>query len=391
MPRVPRLILLSLAGAIFLLVAAVLVVTLVVDPNRYRAPIEKAVRDASGRDFDLEGDIEIAWVPWLALETGKAQLGNPAGFDGPPLLGWDSARVGVRLWPLIQGDLVVDRVSFDGLRASLHVDKAGRANWQGFGTQRGAGDARAPFIPRNAGLELRNAALEYVDERTGTRAGITDWSLDIGAYDSGKPVAVETAFRYRGLPVEFEEEALLLDLDKRRITAPEWSLRIGDAQATGSLRSGDGLQGLSGELRMRAPSLRELLGGLGADVPRTRDTAAIGAIDLKATWQADDGAVRVQPIAIKLDDTSITGQLARAGKDPMWTFELRGDRIDLDRYLEPDDAEGKPFELPTAALKAANVRGTLRFDAARVAGVDAKDVILRVETDEPASAGEPST
>jgi hypothetical protein len=74
----------------------------------------------------------------------------------------------------------------------------------------------------------------------------------------------------------------------------------------------------------------------------------------------------------------------------MWTFELRGDRIDLDRYLEPDDAEGKPFELPTAALKAANVRGTLRFDTARLAGVDAKDVILRVVTEEPAAVEPPT-
>src|SRR5687767_12512760 len=157
MPRAARLTLLSLAGAIFVLVATVLIVTLVVDPNRYRAPIEQAVRDASGRDFELEGDIEIAWAPWLALETGKAQLGNPAGFDAPPLLAWDSARVGVRMWPLIKGDLVVDRVQFDGLRVHLHVDKAGRANWQGFATQRGAGDQRAPFIPRNAGVELRNS------------------------------------------------------------------------------------------------------------------------------------------------------------------------------------------------------------------------------------------
>jgi AsmA protein len=390
MPRVPRLILLSLAGAIFLLVAAVLVVTLVVDPNRYRAPIENAVRDASGRDFELEGDIDVAWVPWLALETGKAQLGNPAGFDGPPLLAWDSARIGVRLWPLIQGNLEVDRVRFDGLRVHLKVSKDGRANWQGFGTQRSDGDARAPFIPRNAGLEVRNAALDYVDERSGTRTGITDWSLDIGAYNAGKPVAVETAFRYRGLPVEFQEDALLLDLDKQRIAAPDWSLRIGEATASGSLRSGERLENLAGDLRMQTASLRALLDGLGAEVPRTRDAGAIGAASLTATWQVDAGAVRVQPLSIRLDDTALTGQLARAGEVPMWTFELRGDRIDLDRYLEPDDAEGKPFELPTAALKAANVRGTLRFDTARLAGVDAKDVILRVVTEEPAAVEPPT-
>jgi AsmA protein len=385
MPRAARIALLSVAGVIFFLVATVLVVTMVVDPNRYRAPMEAAVRDASGRDFKLEGDIEIAWVPWLALETGKAHLGNPEGFDAPPLLAWDSARVGVRMWPLIKGDLVVDRVRFDGLRIHLHVAKDGRANWQGFGTQRGAGDARAPFIPRNAGLELRNAALDYVDERSGARRSITDWNLDVGAYDSGEPVAVESDFRYRGLPVEFSEDELLLDLDKQRVAAPDWSLRIGEARASGSLQSGDGLQGLSGEVRAQMPSLRALIAGLGAEVPRTRDANAIGAVSLAATWRAEGGSVRVQPIVIKVDDTSITGSLTSTGENPMWTFELRGDRIDLDRYLEPDDVKGEPFELPTAALKAANVRGTLRFDTARLAGVEAKDVTLRVVTEEPST------
>jgi AsmA protein len=386
MSRVPRLVLISLAGAVFLLVATVLVVTLVIEPNRYRAQIERVVREASGREFTLEGDIEVAWAPWLALETGKAQLGNPAGFDGPPLLAWDSARVGVRMWPLLTSrELVVDRVLFDGLRVNLHVAKDGRANWQGLGTQRDAGDARAPVVPRNAGLELRNAALEYSDARSGTRMGITDWQLDIGAYDSGEPVAVRTEFRYRGMPVEFREDELLLDLDRPQLAAPDWSLRIGEAQASGSLRSGEGLENLQGDVRLEAASLRELLDGLGATVPRTRDAKAFGAVNLTATWRTQAGALRVQPMSVRLDDTSLTGELARGGEKAPWTFDLRGDRIDLDRYLEPDDVEGKPFELPTAALKAANVRGTLRFDTARVAGVDAKDVILRVLTGEPST------
>ena len=385
MLRPARVILLSLAGLIFFLVAAVLVLTLVVDPNRYRAQIEKAVRGASGRDFQLTGDIDIAWVPWLALETGAAQLGNPAGFDAPPLLTWDSARVGVRMWPMLRNrELVVDKVQFDGLRVNLRVAKDGRTNWQGFGTQQGGeGDGRPPFIPRNAGLELRNARVEYTDERSGARAGISDWQLDIGAYNPGRPVPVRTEFRYRNLPVEFREDALELDLERPRVAAPNWSARIGEARATGTLRSGERLDQLAGDVRVQMPSLRALLAGLGGEVPRTRDDAAIGATRIAAKWSYDAGAIGVMPLAVTLDDTSLTGQVARSGTNPMWTFDLRGDRIDLDRYREPKDTSGKPFELPTEALRAANVRGTLRFDSARLAGVDAKDVVLRVLTDEP--------
>ncbi|HKZ73015.1 MAG TPA: AsmA family protein [Steroidobacteraceae bacterium] len=387
--------LIAAAALVALLLAAVVVLTLVVDPNVYRDEIEAAVAKASGRQFDLTGDIEIAWLPWLALETGAAQLGNPHGIDAPPLLAWDGARIGVRAWPLVRGRLVVDRVRFDGLRVHLRAAADGRTNWQSFGAQRGAGGSRAMLIPENAGLQIRDGALEYVDERTGRKVAIRDWDLDVGAYHSGEPVPVRTAFRYREIPVAMSIPGLTLDLERLRIAAPAWTLAVGEARFDGAFEAHEQLARMQGELRGQVPSVRALLTGLGGDAPRTRDAGAYGALRVAGSWRYQDGGVQVQPLEIKLDDTTLSGSVSRsADASPagagstgarMWSFELRGDRIDLDRYREPDDAKGKPFELPTAALKAAKVRGTLAFDSARVAGVDAKDLTLRVITGKPAT------
>jgi AsmA protein len=381
-------------GLVALFVGAILVLTLIVDPNSYRDEIEGAVRQATARDFRLQGNIDIAWFPWLALEAGPAELGNPDGFPtGPPLLKWNRANVGIRALPLLRRELIVDRVRLQGLEAHLRVAADGRKNWERLlddqGEARGAATG-APSIPRNAGIEIRDGALEYSDARTGRRVGISDWTLDVGAFDPGEPVALRTEFRYRDVPIVLREDDLTVDLDPLRVDAPAWTLQIGEARLDGALRSTDRLETIEGSVRGSVPSLRALLVAFGLSAPRTRDAAAIGALRLTGSWRYDDGALSVKPLELSLDETALRGTLSRsapddANTDGLWLFELSGDRIDLDRYREPEEAaESKPFELPVEQLKAANVRGTITFANARLAGMDAKDVKLSVSTDEPA-------
>jgi hypothetical protein len=60
-------------------------------------------------------------------------------------------------------------------------------------------------------------------------------------------------------------------------------------------------------------------------------------------------------------------------------FDFSGDSIDFDRYLEPADYKGKPFELPLAQLKALNVQGVLKMKSATVKGAKATELRIDVE------------
>ena len=60
--------------------------------------------------------------------------------------------------------------------------------------------------------------------------------------------------------------------------------------------------------------------------------------DSPATWRFDAGAMRVDPFALTLDDTHFTGNFRRgAGEDPVGEFALRGDALDIARYIPPAD------------------------------------------------------
>lgn len=376
-------------GVILLAIAAVVVVTLFVDPNRFKGRIEAMVRETTGRPFEIRGDLDITWFPWLAVRTGPSQLGNPTGMEGPPLAQWQSARVGARVIPLLRGRLQISRIRLEGPRISLRRARDGRANWDGLlrasGPTRDAGGHSLQI----AGIEIRDGAFEYVDERRDTRLSLANWRLDVDGWRSGRPFSVRTSFLFQNGPPAAARIPVALNIPKMQLDSsappslsiPEFGLSLADAKFEGSvnLKSTTPLRA-EGGLSMQVGSLRKFLNDLGIGGPRPRDATRLGPFKMKAQWAASGGAVTVKPIELALDQTRFRGELVRsAGATPVWSFNLKGDRIVLGRYTDLEDTGPEPFELPTAALRALRVQGVLSFDEAQLAAAQMKNVRLRVE------------
>ena len=155
---------LGLGALVALVVLGVLVVVWLVDPNSFKSQIEAAVRDRTGREFTLVGDIELGFFPWLSLRTGEGRFGSPAGFGPEPLVSWKSAQLGVKLIPLLRGDVIADRIFLSGadLRLVRHAD--GSANWLGLGGAEPADPGAKPTQLNVDGLEIENSRLLFIDE-----------------------------------------------------------------------------------------------------------------------------------------------------------------------------------------------------------------------------------
>jgi uncharacterized protein involved in outer membrane biogenesis len=142
---------------------------------------------------------------------------------------------------------------------------------------------------------------------------------------------------------------------------------------------------------VQSRSLRHLLAAVGVQAPATQDPAALGSIALTATAAAaPDGAWRVDPLRVELDQTRLQGQSWRgAGPAAPIEFDLAGDRIALARYLEPDDAAGEPFVFPGAWLASLRARGALRLAQATLDDTQLEDVVIRLVLDENGVSTEP--
>lgn len=346
----------GVAALAVLLMLAVFVLTTLIDANRFKGRIERLVQDASGQPFRITGDLDIAWYPWLALKMGEARLGGE-----PALVQWKSASVGARLIPLIRGKLEVSRVRVDGLHARLVRGVDGRGNWEPLLEAR-ARSSSSKSPPQVAGFEIRNGTIEYVDASRPVPILLADWKLDTGAWAAGKPLSVETSFKLQSGANAAKAVSAV-------------------TQASGVLESAEPLSA-RGKVSIQTTSLRDLLDQLAIAGPRPRDEQALRRLTVDAQWALADGAFEMKPVAARIDDTIFKGEVTRPnGAGSVLRFELNGDRIALDRYVQIEKTSTEPFELPTAELKALRVAGVLSFAQAQIGGATVRNARIRLETD----------
>ena len=138
-------------------VAAVIIVPMVFDPNDYKDEIKSLVERETGRSWDLSGDIGLSIFPWLGFDLGPLTLGNAPGFPPDPFLKAERTRVHVALLPLLRKEVQMDTVTMTGLVVNLARDPAGKTNWDDLLAKTG-GAKESKESPRPGSPPLRSAA-----------------------------------------------------------------------------------------------------------------------------------------------------------------------------------------------------------------------------------------
>lgn len=385
--------LLLLAG---LVVVAVVVLPLIIDPNDYKDEIATAVQEKTGRTLEIEGDISLSVFPWLGLDIGPTRLSNAAGFDEPHMASMDAVQVRIKLLPLLRKQLEVDTVKLSGLQLNLAKDKGGRTNWadlqdkqattqEGSGS-RDAGDEAAGGAALEGlaigGIEVDRARLVWDDRSTDARYEINDLSFTTGVIESGERFeldlhfqvaatqpAVTGTFALNGgvliapslnaveisgakLVLTAEGEAIpagkttvslvtdiAVDLDAQTLNMPEVVLEALGMSITGNISgtkiTGDDPQ-FGGVFSVADFVPRELIKALGQDNPATADSSVLGHANARLEWTASTKDFAADVLHIRLDDTTVNGNARVARFDaPAISFALAADQFDLDRYLPP--------------------------------------------------------
>ena len=287
-----------LAVIVVLVAGAVLVVPLVVDPNAYKGEIVDAVREQTGRELTIGGDIGLTVFPWLGLELGDVELGNAPGFPEPYFARVDSARVRVKLLPLVQRNLEMDTVRIEGLKVHLAKNDKGTTNWDDLvkvndeqpvgGRKPGGASSMAALAI--GGLDVRGAAITWKDAAAGQSVKVQNLSVKTGGLSLDKPVELSLEFDVEdvmpGLGGHVTATAVVsFDLERQRYRADGLSVsaRLADKAtpdqiATIKATASEGTFDLASQnasvadLSVQAVGLA--LGGLGADLTVTGDLKA---------------------------------------------------------------------------------------------------------------------
>lgn len=130
MNKIVKRILIGIGAFIFLLIAAVAVLFIVVDPNDYRDEISQMAYKATGRKIDLKGDISLKIFPGIGFSIKDVSVAQAEGFDDKALAHVNELTLRMALFPLLQKQVQVDAIILDGLNLNLAKDAKGRYNWE---------------------------------------------------------------------------------------------------------------------------------------------------------------------------------------------------------------------------------------------------------------------
>lgn len=191
---------------IVVLIAAVIALWLIVNPNDYKGRIEAAVRTSTGRDLSLSGNIHLAIFPSIALELGPASLGNPPGFSSSqPFASLQRVSLRVRVLPLLHHQLDVGRIEIDGLDLRLLKNAQGQGNWSmppGKQTTPAPQSSGSPMtlggiggvVVKNSRFSYQDMTAEHVNINIGHVAtGVpvpVKWDLDVTTASGARPIAL---------------------------------------------------------------------------------------------------------------------------------------------------------------------------------------------------------
>lgn len=386
--RVVRWFLLAAAALALLAAVALVSLTLLINPDRYRGDIQRMVSHATGRPFVIEGHLRMTWFPWLGVRMGAARLGAAPGHPGPDLITWRSARLSLRLLPLVlHRQVVIGPIRLRQPVIHLWLGPHGHGNWQSLLSHPTSGSSATAAPPVLGGLILTDGTLDFQSHDKTLR--LTHWRLRLSAWGPGEPLTVSTRFLLQvaplpaaGVPVALHIRGMQLEMTPLAATVAAMSLKIATATVAGSATVRRDANGLAarGRFALAVPSVRALIVSLGIKTRLPKDPATLGALALSGRARLGNGALTLDPLEGRLDATTLRGWVKHAGgATPRWTFALRADRIDLSSYLPPTRKHPKPFSLPVRALRAVHAQGALTIARATLGTTTLRDIRLQVQ------------
>jgi AsmA protein len=348
-----RRILIGLAVVVVVLILIAIVVPLLIPADAYRGRIVQAVQSATGRELRIEGPLSFSILPSIAIEANNVALANAPGVAPKDMMTLGKLQVGLKLLPLLGGDVEIGKFVLVDPVVHLEIDKAGRPNWDFSTTPPQAPPAAGPAAKPEAQaeaqsqaqslrqlrlgeVELTNGTIDYSDARTGAHQEFSKIGLTVKLPSLDDPAAIDGSVDWRGktvnLSVSAEKPRALMGAGSGTLKAKISSDPLTLSYDGAVIGSGPALQ-FAGALDLDIPSLRDLATWAGNPLPAKQ--GSFGPFSVKGKLQGTTDNLTVSDVKITLDSIHGTGSLsvAAAGTKPTIKGQLDIDKLDLDPYL----------------------------------------------------------
>ncbi len=121
-----KILAVALSAIVLLLGLGIAYLSFVFDPNQFKSQLIELVKNKKHRDLAIDGNIQLNFFPKLGVSLEKIKLSE---FESTTqFAAVDKAQVSLALLPLLQKQIVVDKISLQGLQLRYQRDAAGQSN-----------------------------------------------------------------------------------------------------------------------------------------------------------------------------------------------------------------------------------------------------------------------
>ncbi len=255
MNKIIRYFIIGLGAAIAFLIAVVAIFVAVFDANAYKQDLTELVREATGRELQFHGDVDLTIFPALGMKLGAMSFSNAAGFGALPMIKVKEASISVDVASLLSFAPEIDKLVLRDLEVNLMKNKAGVNNWDDLvskpapGTVAGAATESTSTAPTESGfeikgafggLDLQNIKLLWLDEQAGTEFRVIDLDVSTGRIvpNEAFPMTLHLDASASGeLDIIFDLEANVEYLiEQQQLTLDSMKLALNEFQVGGRVK-----------------------------------------------------------------------------------------------------------------------------------------------------------
>lgn len=386
-----------LLGVIAVLVIAVVVVLTVIDFNDYKPEIQAQVKQATGRDLTIEGDIKLAISLNPALAVSGVSFSNAGWGSRPAMATVDRFEAQVALIPLLSGTVDIKKVILSGADILLEKNAQGQANYvfENASAEKPAAEtAGATQLPVVRQVAIKNARVTYKDAVTRQTIALVVDELSLKGEGVDSPLALVFNGSYNDNPIK--ASGSLGAPASMMAPGTPWPVSLNaeaggaKVELKGAIADVAAARGLDLTFAVTGESLATLSKLAGSPLP------PLGPYSAKGKVGGDvGGTVKLSDLAVKIGGSDLAGTLSAKldGKVPVVDGTFRSIKIDVADFVKPggpgsEAKKGQPSQggaaqddgrvfpdnpLPLDGLKAVDATIKLQI-ATLIAALEAKDV-----------------
>ncbi|MFZ6819370.1 AsmA family protein [Undibacterium sp. Ji22W] len=232
----PLKILVLVVSAVLLVIGlGIAYLSLIFDPNQFKSQLVELVKDKKHRTLSIDGNIQLKFFPKLGVNLEKIKLSE---FESPTqFAALEQAQVSLALMPLLQKQIVIDKVSLHGLQLRYQRDVAGKSNIDDLLAKDAATDPSTDNTSKQTmrfdieGIDIARSQFEIDDQKAKLQGSIKDLNLSTGKIsDKNKtPVKFSASINFQQPKAEAHVElntALRFDLVQKSLDLQDFKTQI---------------------------------------------------------------------------------------------------------------------------------------------------------------------